>query len=81
MKEKDGKMKRKNDILLGPIERPVLEWFAKRMPKWVNSDMLTILGILGSTLTLVSGIMVGRTGGALHNPWILSLCLGFVINR
>jgi len=73
-------MERKNDILLGPIERPVLEWFAKHMPKWVNSDMLTILGILGSTLTLVSGIMVGRTGGALHNPWIFSLCLGFVIN-
>jgi phosphatidylglycerophosphate synthase len=80
MKEKDGKLDRKNDILLGPIERPILQWLAKHMPKWVNSDMLTILGILGSTLTLVSGIMVGHTGGALFNPWIFALCLGFVLN-
>ena len=58
---KDGKVERKNDILLGPIERPVLNFLAKHMPDWVNSDMLTVLGILGSALTLVSGIMeIGR---------------------
>ena len=77
---KDGKVERKNDILLGPIERPVLNFLAKHMPDWVNSDMLTVLGILGSALTLVSGIMAGRTGGPYRNPWILVLCLGFVIN-
>ena len=77
---KDGKVERKNDILLGPIERPVLNFFAKHMPDWVNSDMLTVLGILGSALTLVSGIMAGRTGGPYRNTWILVLCLGFVIN-
>ena len=77
---KDGKVERKNDILLGPIERPVLNFLAKHMPDWVNSDMLTVLGILGSALTLVSGIMAGRTGGPYRNPWIFALCLGFVIN-
>ena len=77
---KDGKVERKNDILLGPIERPVLNFLAKHMPDWVNSDMLTVLGILGSALTLVSGIMAGRTGGPYRNTWILVLCLGFVIN-
>lgn len=77
---KDGKVERKNDILLGPIERPVLNFLAQHMPNWVNSDMLTVLGILGSALTLVSGIMAGRTGGSYRNPWILVLCLGFVIN-
>ncbi|HAE86007.1 MAG TPA: CDP-alcohol phosphatidyltransferase [Anaerolineaceae bacterium] len=77
---KDGKVERKNDILLGPIERPVLNFLAKHMPDWVNSDMLTVLGVLGSALTLVSGIMAGRTGGPYQNPWILALCLGFVIN-
>jgi len=77
---KDGKVERKNDILLGPIERPILNWLAKHMPEWVNSDMLTVLGIFGSALTLVSGIMAGKTGGPYQNPWILVLCLGFVIN-
>lgn len=43
---------RVNDILLGFIERPALEFFCKKMPKWVNPDHLTILGVL-------AGFMIG----------------------
>ncbi len=74
--EKD---KRTNDILLGPLERPALAFFAKHMPKWVNSDMLTVLGLLGSVLAAVSYAMVG-TGEVKANPWLFVASLGFVIN-
>lgn len=74
--EKD---KRTNDILLGPLERPALAFFAKHMPKWVNSDMLTVLGLLGSILAAVAYAVVG-TGEVKSNPWLFVASLGFVIN-
>ena len=43
-----------NDILLGPLERRALEWFAARMPSWVTPDHLTILGVISAVLILVS---------------------------
>jgi len=74
--EKD---KRTNDILLGPLERPALAFFAKHMPKWVNSDMLTVLGLMGSVLSSFSYAMVGM-GAVKGNPWLFVASLGFVIN-
>ncbi len=74
--EKD---KRTNDILLGPLERPALAFFAKNMPKWVNSDMLTVLGLAGSVLAAVSYALVG-TGVVKGNTWLWVASLGFVIN-
>ena len=74
--EKD---KRTNDILLGPLERPALAFFAKNMPKWVNSDMLTVLGLLGSVLAAVAYALVGL-GEVKANPWLFVASLGFVIN-
>jgi len=71
---------RKNDILLGPLERPALQWFARNMPAWIDSDTLTIIGILGSLLTLASFVIVGRTGGPLKNYWVLIACFGYVLN-
>jgi phosphatidylglycerophosphate synthase len=41
-------------MLLGPLEKPLLQWFCARMPLWVNSDILTILGVLGSVLVFSS---------------------------
>jgi len=70
---------RTNDILLGPLERPVLAFFARNMPKWVNSDMLTVLGLLGSVLSAVAYALVGL-GEVKANPWLFVASLGFVIN-
>ena len=70
---------RTNDILLGPLERPALAFFARNMPKWVNSDMLTVLGLLGSVLAAVSYALVGL-GTVKGNPWLFVASLGFVIN-
>jgi len=67
--------KRVNDILLGPLERPALRWLAAHMPMWVNSDMMTVLGVIGSVLIFASYIL---TNISPHFLWLA--CLGFVIN-
>lgn len=71
--------KRTNDILLGPLERPALQFFARHMPAWVNSDMLTVLGFLGAVLTGFAYAMVG-TGEIKGNIWLFVASLGFIIN-
>lgn len=45
---------RKSDSFLYAIERTCLIWLADRMPPWVNSDHLTLLGLLAMALTGVS---------------------------
>src|SRR5262245_6800054 len=42
---------RQQDNLLAGIEKKVLVWFAHRMPSWINSDHLTLLGFLGMIMT------------------------------
>lgn len=66
---------RVNDILLGPLERPALQWLAAHMPAWVTPDICTLIGTLGALLTLIS------YGLSNINPnflWLASL--GFFIN-
>jgi archaetidylinositol phosphate synthase len=75
--ERSGKEshKRINDILLGPLERPALQWLAARMPRWVNPDILTGIGLLGSVLIFFSYWLTSITA---HFLWLASL--GLVIN-
>jgi archaetidylinositol phosphate synthase len=35
---------RVNDALTASLEKRALQWMAQRMPRWVSSDMLTLLG-------------------------------------
>jgi len=37
--------KRENDILLGFLERPALNWLASHSPAWVTPDLLTWTGV------------------------------------
>jgi len=67
--------KRVNDILLGPLERPALQWLAAKMPEWVTPDVLTGIGILGSILIFASYCLSNLGAGFL---WLASL--GLVIN-
>lgn len=66
---------RVNDILLGPIERPVLQWLARHMPAWVSPDKLTTFGVMGSGLIFFS---YWGTQYSKHFLWLASL--GFIIN-
>ena len=42
---------RQQESLLAPLEKKTLIWLAGRMPSWVNSDHLTLLGFLGMILS------------------------------
>jgi phosphatidylglycerophosphate synthase len=67
--------KRVNDILLGPLERPALQFFARNMPAWVTPDKLTTFGLFGSVVIFASYLLTR------YNPAFLWLAsLGFVIN-
>ncbi len=39
---------RTQESILAPLEKRALLWFAARLPLWVNSDHLTLLGALGT---------------------------------
>ena len=54
---------RENDILLGPIERPALQWFAAHMPPRVMPDTLTGIGVIGAVLVLF-GFLLSNTNSA-----------------
>lgn len=64
-----------NETILGPFERPTLQWLAKHMPSWINSDHLTTLGFLGS-LCVFAGF--GLT--TFHTAYAWLACAGFIIN-
>lgn len=67
--------RRVNDILLGPLERPTLQWLAAHMPAWVTPDTCTIVGVFGSLLVTTSYMLSSSASGFL---WLASL--GFIIN-
>lgn len=67
--------KRVHDMLLGPLERPTLQFLAGKMPAWVNPDMLLGSGLFGSLITFISYWLTNFNSAFL---WLASL--GFVIN-
>lgn len=67
--------KRINDILLGPIERPALQWLAAHTPAWVTPDLLTAIGFVGSLV-----IFAGYALTFFHPGFLWLASLGFVIN-
>src|SRR5690554_1249164 len=67
--------RRVNDILLGPLERPTLQWLASHMPAWVTPDLCTIVGLFGSVSIAISYILTIYDRNFL---WLASL--GFVIH-
>lgn len=75
MVKKVSKHERVNDILLGFIERPALNWFARNMPAWVTPDLLTIIGVFASVLILISYALVPLNKSFL---WLASI--GFFLN-
>lgn len=67
--------KRVNDILLGPLERPALQWLAKRMPPWMNPDILTGIGMAGSAIVLAGYVLSN-----IHPAYLWLANVGFIIN-
>jgi archaetidylinositol phosphate synthase len=42
--ERNSKHIRENRSILAPMEKKALVWMAERLPRWINSDHLTLLG-------------------------------------
>ena len=75
MKTMNRQHTRINNIFLGPLERPALQWLAAHLPAWVTPDICTIIGVMGALLTAISYGLSNINAGFL---WLASL--GFVIN-
>jgi archaetidylinositol phosphate synthase len=69
------KHQRVNDILLGPLERPVLLWLARRMPAIVTPDVCTIIGVMGALAVAGSYALSNYDRTFL---WLASF--GFIVN-
>lgn len=66
---------RVNDILLGPLERPALRWLAGKMPSWMTSDVLTMLGVISAAFIMACYYL---TNYSPHFLWLASF--GFVLH-
>ena len=67
--------KRIQTSLLNGVERKALIWLAERQPKWVTSDMLTLVGSLGA-LIIAAGYML--SGININFLWLATF--GFIVN-
>jgi archaetidylinositol phosphate synthase len=67
--------KRVNEILLGPLERPALQWLAAHLPPWATPDMMTVTGIIGALI-----ITLGYVLSCYHPAFLWLATFGFVIN-
>ncbi|MBN1146198.1 MAG: CDP-alcohol phosphatidyltransferase family protein [Anaerolineales bacterium] len=63
------------DTFTGPVEKPILRWLANRMPSWVTSDMLTVIGTVGAVITFLGYWLTNLDRNFL---WLASF--GFVVN-
>jgi phosphatidylglycerophosphate synthase len=52
--------------LLAPLEKRTLVWIAERLPRWVNSDHLTLLGLVSLACAGLSYWYAARDIRALH---------------
>ena len=61
-------------LLAGPEQR-LLRWIAARLPGWVTSDQLTVLGVLAATATAAGYALSG-----LHPGWLWGASAALVVN-
>lgn len=61
--------------ILNRIEKKILIWIAERLPRWITSDNLTVIGLIGA---LVSGVGYVLSNSNPAFLWLASL--GLIIN-
>jgi phosphatidylglycerophosphate synthase len=64
--------KRQQTSILAPLERAALRWLAQRMPAWINSDHLSLLGFAAFFLAGVFYAASGRNPMLLH---VVNVCI------
>ena len=61
--------------VLNALEKKVLIYLAERLPRWMTSDRLTIIGVLGAIL-VAAGYLLSN----IHIAWLWLSTAGFAIN-
>ena len=61
--------------VLNGIEKKVLIYLAKRQPRWMTSDMLTFIGVIGSVLGAIGYILSN-----LNIVWLWLSTAGYIVN-
>lgn len=69
------KHKRIQESLFTPLERPVLQWLAPRVPAAIQPDHLIALGVFGAAL-----VPLGFWLSGLHRAYLGLVVVGFVVN-
>lgn len=75
MNEEKKQAQRIQTSILNPLEKKVLVWLAQRMPAWVTSDMLTLVGFTGA-LIMAAGYSLSN----LNLHWLWLSCFGLLVN-
>lgn len=71
----DKKAVRIQNSILNGVEKKTLVWLAERQPKWVFSDLLTIIGIIGAIM-----IGAGFVLSSKNINWLWLSVAGFIVN-
>ena len=69
------KSERIQSSVLNEVEKSALIWLAKRQPKWVTSDMLTFIGVMGAVVCAI-----GYALSKYNLMWLWLSSFGLVIN-
>ena len=72
---KQEQSKRIQTSVLNAAEKKVLVWLAQRQPRWMTSDMLTAIGVVGAVV-----VAVGYACSNCHIGWLWLASLGYIIN-
>ena len=75
MSEENKQAQRIQTSILNPYEKKVLVYLAERMPAWVTSDMLTLVGFAGA-LIMATGYSLSN----LNMNWLWLSCFGLFVN-
>lgn len=71
----DKKAERIQTSILNGLEKKALVWLAERQPRWVVSDTLTIIGVLGAIMIGAGFILCGR-----NISWLWLSVAGLFVN-
>jgi len=67
--------RRVNQSLTAAVEKRILEWMARRMPRWVTSDQLTALGLAAQIAAGVFYVLA-----RFHRYGLLLVCVCLALN-
>ena len=75
MEEKINESRRIQTSFLNDAEHKALIWLAARQPRWVTSNILTFVGVLGSVIIAAGYILSNR-----NINWLWLSTFGFIVN-